>query len=345
MGRYAQAGATVAAAGIYTGGRISTNALAWLKTGAVVAVQAALLKQMLDKQKNAYDDIAARQRSYVEKALNDYILDVNNQLIPTFQDAYPDVPVAAPYVAVDPAVETFNTMVSNIANMSKTQEYVQASNYLLRSNWVARAAFLEPGFLSNIRYTGQTLGQLIRGEMPIGDVVEILTDVGEQACLTGRIGNVRQSTLRALGISRLRAQVTGQRLHQEHLASLNQNVMPLSSEATIDAQMQKPENRIALALQQAQLIQNSLQNINNTAAQKPPFRLAILQTKLQTLIARLTYDANKGNMVNNFVPNYAAVLGPAMNNVFEGINKQIGGVGDEPDRHPGPQGLHPGEGA
>ena len=125
---------------------------------------------------------------------------------------------------------------------------------------------------------------------------------------------------------------------------LNRDVSPISSEASLDQQMISPTNRMNLALQQAQLIQNSLQNAANIAAQKSPHLLAELQTKLQTTIARLQFSANKGNMVNQFVPNYAAVLGPAMNNVLAGINKQIGGVSDVFDPHPA-YGNHPGESA
>lgn len=329
-------------AGIYTGGRITTNSLSWLKTGAVVAVQAALLKQMLDKQKSAYDNIAWQQRNYVETALNNYLLDLNNNLIPTFADAYPEVPVAAPYAPVDYQVEQFSAMVASIQNLPKTAEYVKSSNYLLRTDYIARQVLLHSDWVRDVKLMSMQLGLLLAGKLPTGDVVEILSDTAQQACLTGRIGNTRKTTLRNLGISKLRAEDAARKGFHEHWGALAGSVMPFQGEATLEAQMLNPNNRMALAIQQAQLIQNSLQNINNTAAQKPPFRLGVLQAKMNAAIARLTYDANKGNMVNNFVPNYSAVLGPAMSNVFDGINKQIGGVSDEHDRHPA-LGAHPGE--
>lgn len=343
MGKAATAAGTVAAATIYTGGRVATNVLSWVKSAAIVAVQAALLKKMLDKQKDAYDDIAHKQRQYVEQALNDYILEINNFLIPTFADAYPDVPVAAPYVPVDPAIETFNQMVSNIGNLPKVDEYVKNANYLLRTDYAVRMEFFSRNFWINVRTIDTTLRDMIHGKMPGSDLMEILTDTAEQAALTGRIGAVAKTTGRNLGISQLRMRLAGQEAYHKHLEGMNRNVSPIEKNITLDEQMLNPVARMTMALQQAQLIQNSLQNINNTAAQKPPFRLAVLQTKIQTAIARLTYDANKGNMVNQFVPNYAAVLGPAMNNVFDALNKQIAGVGDEHDRVGAPGGLQPGE--
>lgn len=341
MGKSATSG--VAAAGIYSSARIATNTLSWVKSALVVAAQSALLKSLLDKQKSAYDDISNRQIQYVERALNDYILTINNDLLPTFKAAFPEVPQAIPYTPVDAAQITFDAMVQNIANLPKTSEYVQQVNYLHRSNYIARLVQLSPGFLTNVQTAALTIKNLLEGTLPVGDIIEITTDSAEAAAMTGRIGSTR-FTARALGLSRLRMQAVGRAALVEHLAMLNAHVSPVAAEVTLDQQMIQPANRLSLALQQAQLIQNSLQNIANTAAQKPPHLLAELQTKLQTTIARLNLEANKGNMVNQFVPNYAAVLGPAMNNVLEGLNKQVGGVSDNYDQHPA-LGAHPGESA
>lgn len=344
MGKAASAAGSIATAGTYVGGRIATNTLSWVKTGLVVAAQAALLKALLDKQKHSYDDISSKQIGYVERALNEYILDVNNNLLPTFKNAYPDVPQAIAYEPVVPELMVFDQMVENIRNLPKTSEYIQQVNYLHRANFVARMVQLSPDFLTNVRLTSYQIRDLLEGRLPVGDVVEVMTDTAEMAALTGRIGAGYKTTARNLGISRLRMQAAGRAAFVEHLAMLNRDVSPISSEASLDQQMISPTNRMNLALQQAQLIQNSLQNAANIAAQKSPHLLAELQTKLQTTIARLQFSANKGNMVNQFVPNYAAVLGPAMNNVLDGINKQIGGVSDSFDQHP-TSGNHPGESA
>ncbi len=86
--------------------------------------------------------------------------------------------------------------------------------------------------------------------------------------------------------------------------------------------MLKPEYRIGFALQTNQLIQQSLQNVYNAAAQKPPAKLAELQAKLAKLQTVLVYSANKANMTNQFVPNYAAAFQPMLNSLFSGMQRR-----------------------
>ena len=316
-----QTSAAIGAAVVYTGGRVVTNELSWVQSLVSLGVQSAIMLAMLDKQKGMYDDIASKQIGYVETALNQYILDVNNTLIPTFKDAYPDVPTAAPYTPVDTRLVVYNQMVENIANLPVTEDYIIRVNHLHRTNYIARMALLSPGFMQNITLAAYQIRDLLDGRMSTGDVVEILTDTAEQAILTGRIGAGHKTTHRNLGISRMRAQAAGRAAMHENAAFLNRDVSPITLEANFNDQMIQPQNRLALAIQEAQLLQNSLQNIYNTAAQKPPHKLAELQVKLQTLIARLTYSANKGNMANQFVPNYSAVLGPAVQGLIGNMFK------------------------
>ena len=321
-GGKASAAGAVAAATVYTVGRVTTNALAWVQSLAGLAIQVAALKALLDKQKQAYDHIANQQIHFVEVALNEYLLDLNNTLLPTFQDAYPDVPQAAPYVEPDLQLVGFQSMVDALANMPKTEEYVVRVNTLLRYNNITRMTLFSPGFFSNCQNAAYQIRDLLDGVMSTGDVVEILTDQAERDALTGRIGASSKTTHRNLGISRMRAQKAGRDELAASAIFVN-TVSPLSQEATIHEHLLKPENRMAMALQVSQLVQNSLQNIYNTAAQKPPYKLAQLQAKLSASIARLTYSANKGNMVNQFVPNYAAVFGPAISSLLGGTNSII----------------------
>lgn len=336
-GKASAAGAATAAT-IYTGGRITTNALAWAQSLAVAALQIAALKALLDKQKNHYDAIANKQIGFVETALNEYIIDLNNNLLPTFPDAYPDIPEAIPYTPVNTAAIVFDQMVENLQNQPKTEEYITRVNTLLRYNNMARMAFLMPGFMVHLQLASGQIGDLLNGKMSTGDVIEILTDTAEQAALTGRIGATSKTTHRNLGISRMRAQRAGRKELAEHAAFINRDVSPISQEVTIDSLMIKPEARMALALQETQLMQNALQNIANAAAQKPPYKLAQLQAKISAIIARLTYSANKGNMANQFVPNYAAVFGPSINSLTSGLGQLVFGDKRDTVEHPaGPE--------
>ena len=82
--------------------------------------------------------------------------------------------------------------------------------------------------------------------------------------------------------------------------------------------------RVGLALTQAQLIQNSLQNKNNQLAQKDPHLMAELRVKMDRLLLKLQHEANKGTLVNQFVPNYAAILQPQIQSIAQAIGDPIG---------------------
>lgn len=329
----------VAEATIYTAGRSVDTSLSWVQSLAVLAAQGIILKALLDKQKNHYDHIANQQIGFVETALNQYMLDLHNDLIPTFPDAFPDVPQAAEYVPVNTQAVVFDQMVENLANMSKTEEYTIRVNTLHRHNYIARMALLSPGFLTHIQLSAVQIGDLLNGRMSTGDVVEIISDQAEQDALMGRIGATQKTTHRNLGISRMRAQSAGRREMAENARMLNQDVSPINLETTIHEQMLDPKNRMALALTETERIQQSLQNLYNTDAQKPPYKLAQLQAKLSAIIARLTYSANKGNMVNQFVPNYAAVFGPMVQTFFSQFQKTGEAEKTPPSAHPA--GSHP----
>lgn len=322
MGGKSAVGA-VASAGIYAAARTIDSIGAWVQALAVASLQVAAMKKLLSLQKDAYDDIASKQIGYVETAVNQYLLSLNNDLLPTFKDAFPDVPQAAPYTLVNTEKVVFDQMVENIRNLPQTEEYITRVGYLQRTNFIARLALLSPGFLQNLQYTSYQIRDLLEGKLSVGDIVEITTDSAELAQITGRIGAGGKTTLRNLGISRMRAQAAGRAALVDHLRMINQDISPLGTEPTLDQQMINPANRLALAIQETQLMQNSLQNIYNTAAQKPPTRLAELQAKLQAAIARLTWSANKGNMTNQFVPNYAAVFGPSLQSLTSSIGNLI----------------------
>lgn len=303
----------VASAGIYTGGRVATNALTIAQAFVTAGAQIAAMKWMIDRQQSMWDHVAAKQINCVEVALDEFILSVDS-LLPTFKDAYPDVPVAARLVPVNPQVEQYQAMVDNITNGPKTAEYMAAANYWHRVNYRARVEILSPGFEASFVRHMRQIETLLAGQLPVDDVIDITTDVAENAAMLGKIGNTRMLTHTALGIRRLQIQQLG-RDELGRRIDWMQKISPVESEVTLNELMVKPERRLLFALEQAQLLQNDLQNANNAAAQKPPHKLAELQTKLQRVIAILTFGANKANMQNQFVPNFPALFGPTISNL------------------------------
>lgn len=313
----ASAAGAVAAAGVYTAGRIATNALTIGQAFVTAASQIAAMKWMIDKQQDQWDHVAAKQIKCVEVALDQFTTSVGD-LLPTFQAAYPDVPVAARFVAVSPQQEQFNAMVDNILNAPKSAEYMVAANHWHRINYMSRVELLSPGFTEAFARHMRQVEDLMNGQVPVDEVISITTDDAENAAMAGRIGNMRMQTYASLGIRRLQMQQLG-RDELGRRFDWMQRMSPVETEVTLNDLMVKPERRLAFALEQAQLLQNDLQNANNAAAQKSPYIMAQLQTKLQQVIATLSFNANKANMQNQFVPNFPGIFGPTISNLTNAI--------------------------
>lgn len=314
----------VAAAATYVAGRIATNSLGWAQSLTVALAQIAAMKWMQDRQKDAYDDIMDKQVKTVDVAVTNFLYTVENVLLPTFKDAYPDVPQAARYVPVSFEEEQFNAMMVNIKNAPKTAEYQTIANHWHRLNYLARVQLLSPGFQEDFRIYQVQIRKLLAGELGLGPTLEIIGDEAEAALATGRVGNVTFKTLGTLNISRLRAQAQA-REEMKGTAAIMEMISPVGSEVKFDDLMVDPKNRIVWALSQAQTVQNDLQNLYNQMAQKAPHKLAELQTNLQKAIAVLQLQANKANMVNAYVPNIPALYGPTVNNLLNGILANVQG--------------------
>lgn len=309
-----------AAAALY----VTSNIFSWSEAKQMPKRQAEANKKVLDLQKAHYDNIVNVQRMKATAALNIYRNQIqnmlNNEFISglgsnVFQNAFPDVPKAAEYVPVDPCCEQGNTIECNITRTQRADNYVRYVNRLHERNDLIHALATDPRFMVTLDIQSKSIQDLTRGILPVGDVVEVMTDVAEQAALTGRIGNTKRTTARDLGISKLRAQAAGRREFREATQWANTVVSPIERQASITSMMLTPQQRIELALHQSQLIQQSLQNKNNALAQKAPFRMAKLQMHIQKIITELQSRMNAAMLTNNYVPNYAATVVPKLDNV------------------------------
>lgn len=312
-------GAAVAAA-LYT----ASNVFSWSEARKMPKLQAEANKQVLALQKQHYDAVSAEQRSILNAAITEYLNSIDALLNGfDFEEAFPEVPVAAEYVPVDACCLQGSTIECNISHTARADAYVRYVNRLHEQNDLLHGIAGNPNFLVDLNIQTEAIHGLMRGQMPTGDAVELLTDNAEMAALTGRIGNTRRTVARDFGISRLRLQAAGRREFREMTTWFCTVVSPQSRQADIRDMMQRPQDRIALALTQAQLIQNSLQNRNNALAQKDPYLMAKLQTRIQSDITRLQQKANEALLTNTHVPNYAATIFPKLNN----ISGLVGGIG------------------
>jgi hypothetical protein len=288
----------------------------------VPGVQAAANILLMEKQKSDYDKIVAIQRTLLATAVSRYVTDLD-ALMPLFADALPDVPQAAIFAPVDACCVQGAAIECNLSHIERAALWAATTNRAKEQDAIVRSVVFDPNFLVNMAMTSDQIRDLLRGILPVGDVIEVLSDNAEQAQMTGRIGSSRKTTMRDLGLSKLRGQAAGREEFRRHHQFIGSVIAPVSRVSNIDDMMQTPQQRVALALTQAQLIQNSLQNLYNRNAQKAPYLLAQLQTKIQKVITKLQFEANKATLVNTFVPNYAAILQPMIKSVAGAIGDTI----------------------
>jgi hypothetical protein len=304
---------------------VASNIYSWSEAKRMPKLQAEANKEVLRLQKEHYDAISKEQREILNAAIDFYLANVNDLLdSDEFENAYPDVPIAAEFVPVDACCVQGATIECNIDKTDRADVFARNVNRLHERNDLAHVLQFDPRFLVTLDIQSQSIQDLTRGILPVGDVVEVLTDNAERASLTGRIGNTRKTTARDLGISKLRAQTAGRAEFREATAWVNTAVSPQNRQVNLMEMMVNPTMRIQLALNQAQLIQQSLQNKNNALAQKEPFKMAELQMKIQRDIVRLQQKASEALLVNTHVPNFASIVpAPSMSN----ISGLVGSIG------------------
>lgn len=308
-----------AAASIYGLG----TALSWVKNIALIGGVTAANIKLLKMSKSNYKDIRTQQRELIETAVDRYTTAMKNITNgPELRNAYPDRPKVARYRKVDQSAEQSAQIDMNHASVARGNDLSQALNHLNYQIDVSRAIAFDPRWLINVDLHSMRLRDLMRGRLPVRAPGEGLTVDDELEGLQGRISLPSGLFGRHVGISRGRIEAAGRAsLHEE--AALAESISPMSRQSDIREWQFTPEQRVALAFTQAQLIQNSLQNLFNSQAQKPPVRMARIMLRLEKAINTLQVDAAKAGLTNSFVPNYAAALQPQISAIAQGLSQGI----------------------
>ena len=285
----------------------------------VPALQAAATLTILSKQKDLYDDVADQRIDLIDEAVTKYISGMD-ALISTglVGDAFGTVPEAARYQEVDSRDTIYAAINENLQNIPAAERHIAAVNRMNERNDIVRMTAFSPEFLHLAHKESLTISQLMKGQIPVDTLVDLTTSEAETAAAQGRIGVSGRRTNRSIGLTRIEMQNLAAQRWQAHVAIAGQ-VSPVPRQQTIQEMLGTPQNRIALALTQAQLLQADLQNFLNSESAGDPTKLGELQVELQKLTASLGNEAQRGNLVNQFVPNYSALLQPQINSISEAL--------------------------
>ena len=308
------------AAGIESATYAASNVVSWNYAKKMPKLQAEANERVIRLQKEHYDHITDVQRRKLNNAIGNYVSNVYSLLNGgQYEDAYSTVPVAAEYVPVDIGAEHNLTKDLTHLLVHSVSDHVNWVNRLHEQNDLQHALSMDPRFMVELDVQSQSILDLMRGVLSTGDVLEVIGDASEQAAMLGRIGNTRKVTARDLGVSQLRAKTAGRKEFREATAWANSSVSPISRQGNIwdriDTVNQTITQRFQIAIQQSQIIQQSLQNKNNALAVKAPYKMAKLQAQVSLFITQLQSKMNEALLTNNFAPNYASTVTPSLDNV------------------------------
>jgi hypothetical protein len=313
-------GAATALAGSIAGSAVTSAASVaaeWIQRLALPAVQAIAQIKILDYQRAQYEKISDKQVGYVDDAINNYVSKINSAVTDA-RNGSPEPPKAAAYIPVNWCDIQQQVLGCGTEDAVHIGALVKQINLQHRAEQLSRVYALSVGWQTSMQLFEAQYTDLMRGKLPVSDVVEVMTDTAEQACLNGRVGRTCNQTLLNLGISQMRAQVLGRNEMARHL-EIMERISPVGKLMDGENFILKPDMILRFSLAQAQLVQASLQNVYNAQTAGDPRALAAAQVKLAGAVAQLQGAVTKANLVNSYVPNFAGVLQPALQSFTEGL--------------------------
>lgn len=301
------------------------NAFSWTQHLLVPGLQALANIAILEWQRDQYDDIEEDRLNHIDNAVR-HLCECMNCIIGDLRDAVDEVPQPAMYQPVNIAGEQLRMLEDGIDMIPISAEYAKLVNDQRQMFEEARAAANNPKHLIMTEATWCSISDLIEGKIPIGETVATLTRSAEQTFNNGRLGRGCGTYTRNLGILDYRLQKAARAEQREERASINRDVSPISEIVDLREFMLKPDQRLGVAMQMSQLIQNSLQNAYNACARKPPHLLQEIQMRLQKCQLQMQLLAGKAGLVSDFVPNISAVLNNQVRDITNGIGLGLGGI-------------------
>lgn len=302
----------------------ATNA-AWLYKLTLPFVQTAALLPILNYQSQQYDKIEKSKQKYLQ-ATGDAWCECITGVMDFVKLATDDVPEPAVFQPVQPAGQQIETLKSNQEAICYGKKMVKLMNEFHIENDIARAVSLNPKYYQNQELKCTSIQALLRGEMSVGKLINITTDIAQNDVINGKFGLNKKMTARMIGIEVENLQALGRSETRIEDQNNNQNISPLGRMINLDTYMLKPQDALTFALQQALYIQQSCQNENNAYARKDPY----LQKQADLMVAKCTnqmqINALKSGAVNTFVPNYAAIFQSQIQDFSTGLAGGINGV-------------------
>lgn len=288
------------------------------------AIELAANIGLLEHQRSLRDEIEAERIAYIEAAFEFYCMRSNDIRVQV-ENAVDEIPLPALYQPVSIDGERLETVTDNMAALNYTSKYAEAVSKFHLEHDLSRQIALNPDYYEQNKETWITIGELISGQLETDSILDIFTDASEASVVNGRVGNQCQYTARNLGIRQHQLGVQGRSEAREERANQAQFVNQLTRMSDVRSMETDPAARIGWQLQQAQLIQASLQNENNAAAKAQPYLWHQMQIDINSMIQGMQMLAGKANLVSTYVPNYSSIFSSQVQDFSSALSQGING--------------------
>lgn len=211
-------------------------------------------------------------------------------------------------------------LASNFGNLSSMQQLAGQANQGTLDNDLNRIRQMFPDFDSVLGNLSSSANSLSSGQLPFDSIQDIISNRSSSSAAFGIPGGSGPATLRDLGLSSLDATQAGASMFQNILQAADQHVSPVSRQVAAPQFFASGQESVALDLNQAQLQQNSGQNIANLAAQPDPGKNLVMQLMLQQANTRAGTQAQVAGLGQPAVP---TSLGIASQTLFPAAQQMM----------------------
>ena len=287
---------------------------------AIPALQAAATLTLLNFQNDIAEDRIDDSQRIITQARDRYCQCLE-ELLPLLEQATDDVPLASDYNPVSVGGSYFESLKETVQLAQFAREYTELYGAIGRDTDLTRLRSLNPLYDETQDKIWQQLLSYTCGETPVDVAIEISGDAAETNAINGRLGTC-QLTSRKLGANSLSMSQLGRSEKRLEEENLNRNVSPLDRNLSVERFVVDPAQRVQWDIEQAQLIQQSIQNAFNLCAKKDPYLLQEWQVRMQCCVTDLQTALSNASAELGFVPNYLGAFGPQINSLFQGSSGQ-----------------------
>lgn len=231
-----------------------------------------------------------------------------------------------PYVPTSLDVSLADVIAANTGNFGGIAEMIRSANRETTANDMRRLEAMIPGGSQTLAQGGKAAYSMMRGEIPQDVQDAIMSARAEQTGQMGTPGGFGPAYNKDLGITSLDLMQQGTSMFGQ-ITNMAEQLSPVNRQMATGQMFFQPSAGAALNLEQAQLGQQSGQNIANLAATPDPAKVMESQLRGVKLNTTAAMASGAAAAYNPAIPPYAQIYGQIGNTIGNAVNAAFSGGG------------------